>query len=69
MAQILLFFKSIGQLALLLGKVIDLFVEKDKKKAEAKKESLDKLTNAAKETDKKKRASKLNRVIDDVNRL
>ena len=62
-------FTAIGQLLALIGKVISLFMEKDKKKAEAKKEALDKLTNAAKETNKKKRASKLNRVLDDVNRL
>ncbi len=51
------------------GKVFDLFIEKDKKKAEAKKEALDKLTDAAKETDNKERASKLNRVLDDVRGL
>ncbi len=60
---------AITQLFALIGKVFDLFIEKDKKKAEAKKEALDKLTDAAKETDKKKRASKLNRVLDDVRGL
>jgi hypothetical protein len=60
---------AVIQLFKIFGKVLDLFTEKNKKKAEAKKEALDKLTNAAKETDKKKRASKLNRVLDDVNRL
>ena len=60
---------SIIQLFKLIGKVIDLFIEKDKKKAEAKKETLDKLTDAAKETDPKKRASKLLRVLDDANRV
>jgi hypothetical protein len=63
------FFIAIGQLFKLITKVIDLFMEKDKQKAEAKKQALDKLTNAAKETDKAKRASKLNRVLDDVNRM
>jgi hypothetical protein len=63
------FFIALGQLLKIIGKVIDLFREKDKKKAEAKKEALDKLTNAAKETDKKKRTSKLNRVLDDANRM
>jgi hypothetical protein len=62
-------FVAIGQLLALIGKVIDLFMEKDKKKAEAKKEAMDKLTDAAKETDKDKRASKLNRVLDDVRGL
>ena len=60
---------ALGQVFALFGKVLDLFMEKDKKKAEAKKEALDKLTNAAKETDKAKRASKLNRVLDDVRGL
>jgi len=62
-------FTAIIQLFKLIGKVIDLFVEKDKKKSEAKKLALDKLTDAAKETDKKKRASLLNRALDDANRL
>ena len=60
---------AVIQLFKIFGKVLDLFTEKNKKKAAAKKEALDKLTDAAKETDKKKRASKLNRVLDDVNRL
>ncbi len=62
-------FTAIAQLFSIIGKVIDLFREKDAKKAEAKKEALDKLTNAAKETDPKKRASELNRVLDDVRGL
>ena len=62
-------FAAIGQIAALIGKVLSLFMEKDKKKAEAKKQALDKLTDAAKETDPKKRASELNRVLDDVRRL
>lgn len=57
------------QLFKIFGKVLDLFREKDKKKAAKKKIALDKLTNAAKETDKKKRASKLNRVLDRAKRL
>ena len=60
---------AIGQLLALIGKVISLFMEKDKKKSEAKKLALDKLTDAAKETDPKERASKLNRVLDDAGRL
>lgn len=63
------FFIALGQLFKMITAVISLFMEKDKKKSEAKKLTLDKLTNAAKETDKKKRASKLNRVLDDVGRL
>ncbi len=62
-------FTAITQVFALIGKVFDLFIEKDKKKAEAKKEALDKLTDAAKETDPKKRASKLLRVLNDVNGL
>jgi len=69
MAQIILFFKAIGQLSGLIMKVIDLFVEKDKKKAAKKKENLDKLTDAIKETDKKKRTSAVNRVLDDIRRM
>lgn len=60
---------AITQLFKLIGKVVDLFMERDKEKAEKKKANLDKLTNAAKETDRAKRASKLNRVLDDVKRL
>ena len=62
-------FTAIGQLAALLGRVISLFTERNKKKAAAKKDALGKLINAAKETDKKKRASKLNRVLDNTRRL
>jgi len=57
---------AIVQLFKIISKVVDLFLEKNKEKAESKKLALDKLTNAAKETDKDKRASKLNRVLDDV---
>ena len=60
---------AITQLFALFGKVFDLFIERDKKKAEAKKATLDKLTNAAKETDPKKRASALLNVLDDVDGL
>ena len=60
---------AVVQFLKIIGKVFDLFTEKNKKKAAAKKEALDKLTNAAKETDKKKRASKLNRVLDRAKRL
>jgi len=63
------FIIAIGQLLKIIGKVIDLFMEKNKNKAEAKKEVLDKLTNAAKHTDKNKRASAINRVLDGVKRL
>ena len=57
---------AIVQILKLFGKVLDLFMERDAKKAEVKKVALDKLTDAAKETDTTKRASKLNRVLDDV---
>ena len=60
---------AVIQLLKIFGKVFDLFVEKDKKKSAKKKIALDKLTNAAKETDRKKRASKLNRVLDRTKRL
>jgi hypothetical protein len=63
------FFIAFGQLLKLIGKVVDLFMEKNKAKAAAKKEALDKLTDAAKETDPKKRTSKLLRVLDDTKRL
>lgn len=63
------FIIALGQLFKLITKVISLFMEKDKKKAEAKKEVLDKLTDAASETDKKKRTSKLLSVLDDTKRL
>ena len=62
-------FTAATQLFKLVTKVIGLFMEKDKKKSEAKKVALDKLTDAAKETDTKKRASLLNRALDDANRL
>ena len=54
------------QLFKLITKVISLFMQKDAKKSAAQKEELDKLTNAAKETDPKKRTSKLNRILDGV---
>jgi hypothetical protein len=60
---------ALSQLLKVVGQVISLFAEKDKKKAETKKTNIDRLTNAAKETDPKKRASKLNRVLDDVKRM
>jgi hypothetical protein len=63
------FFIAAGQLFKLISKVISLFMEKNKVKAEAKKAALDKLTDAAKETDNAKRTSKLNRVLDDVRGL
>jgi len=63
------FFIAFGQLLKIIGKVIDLFMERDKKKAEAKKLALDKLTGAAKTSDPKKRTSRLNRVLDDIRGL
>lgn len=60
---------AITQLLKLVGQLVSLFAEKDKQKAEKKKQNMDRLTNAAKETDPLRRASKLNRVLDDVNRM
>jgi hypothetical protein len=47
----------------------NLWKEKDKEKAEAKKKVGVQIVDAFKQTDKKKRASRLNRALDDVNRL
>jgi len=69
MAQLFLFIKGIGQIFAVIGKVIDLYREKDAKKAEEKKKTVDKLTDAIKETDRKKRASAVNMVLDDIGRL
>jgi hypothetical protein len=62
-------FVFIIQVLKVLGKFIDLMRERDEKKAKAKELELNRLTHAAKETDPKKRASKLNRVLDSTNRL
>jgi hypothetical protein len=60
---------AIIQFLKIIGQVFSLFVEKDKKQAAKKKENLDNVTDAAKETDPKKRASRLNMALDDINRL
>jgi len=57
------------QLLKIIGKVISLFAEKDKKKAAAKKKIMDEVTDAAKETNPKLRASRLNMALDNTNRL
>ena len=57
------------QLLKIIGKVIDLFIEKDKKKATTKKKIMDEITDAAKETNPKLRASRLNMALDNANRL
>jgi hypothetical protein len=48
---------------------LDLWREKNKEKAEAKKKVATKVIDAFKQTDKKERASRLNRALDDANRL
>ncbi len=57
------------QLLKIIGKVISLFAEKNKEKAAAKKKILDEVTDAAKETNPKLRASRLNMALDNTNRL
>ncbi|MHA2068761.1 MAG: hypothetical protein ACXABY_30725 [Candidatus Thorarchaeota archaeon] len=62
-------FATIGQLLKALNFFLSLWREKDKKKAEAKKKVMTKVVDAFKQTDKKERASRLNRALDDANRL
>jgi hypothetical protein len=62
-------FNSIGQLIKALLFFLDLWREKNKEKAEAKKKVATKVIDAFKQTDKKERASRLNRALDDANRL
>ena len=57
---------AIGQFFRVIGIFLDLWREKDAKEAERKKRVADKVTEAFSETDKKQRASKLNRALDDV---
>ncbi len=57
------------QLLKIFGKVLDLFMEKNKKKAEAKKKVMDEVIDAAKETNPKLRASRLNMALDNASRL
>ncbi len=57
------------QVLKIAGKFLGLMIQRDAKKAEAQALEMDRLTNAAKETDPAKRASKLNRVLDNVRGL
>jgi len=63
------FFIALGQLLKIIGKVIDLFRETNKVKAAKKKDNLNDILDAAKETNKKIRASRLNMALDDTSRL
>jgi hypothetical protein len=60
------FLVAAGQLLKLINKLVSLFMEKDAEKSRDKELEMNRLTNAAKETDPKKRASKLNRVLDNT---
>ena len=48
---------------------LDLWREKDKEKAEAKKKVATQIVDAFKQTDKAKRASRLNRAVSAINRM
>ena len=60
---------TIGQLFKALNFFLSLWREKDEAKAEEKKKVATKVIDAFKQTDKKERASRLLRALDDVNRL
>ena len=60
---------TIGQLIKVLFFFLDLWREKDKEKAEAKKKVATKVIDAFKQTDKKLRASRLNAAVHDINQL
>ena len=62
-------FNTIGQLIKVLFFFLDLWREKDKEKAEAKKRVATKVVDAFKQVDKKERASRLNAAIADINGL
>ena len=62
-------FQLIGNLFKVFFFFANLWQEKDAKKSAEKKEVADKVTNAFKETDPKKRASLLNSAVGDINRL
>ena len=63
------FLTTLGQLFKALNFFLSLWREKDEQKAEAKKKVATKVVDAFKQTDKKERASRLNRALDDINRL
>ena len=58
---------AIGQILKALMFIATIWAEKDKEKSMAKKAVAKKIENALKEPDKKRRASLLNRALDDVN--
>jgi hypothetical protein len=62
-------FATIAQLLKAFNLLLSLWREKNAEKAEAKKKIATKVVDAFKQTDKKERASRLNRALDDVNRL
>ena len=62
-------FQTIGQLLKVVFFFMNLWKEKDKEKAEAKKKVGEQILDAFKQTDKKKRASRLNRAVGSINRL
>ena len=62
-------FTTIGNILKAVLFLAQLWLEKDKKKAAAKKVVADEITDAFKETDPKKRASRLNAAIGNINKL
>jgi hypothetical protein len=62
-------FATLGQLLKAFNLLFSLWRERDAEKAEAKKKVATKVVDAFKQTDKKERASRLNRALDDINRL
>ena len=62
-------FATIGNILKAVLFLAQLWLERDKKKAEAKKVIADKITDAFKQTNKNKQASMLNAAIADINRL
>ena len=61
--------KLIGQFFQIALFFLNLWKEKDKEKAEAKKKIATKVVDAFKQTDKKTRASRLNSAVHDINQL
>jgi hypothetical protein len=62
-------FNTIGNIIKVVLFFLNLWREKDKEKAEAKKKVADQIVNAFKQTDKAKRASRLNRAVSSINRM
>ena len=62
-------FQTIGQLLKVVFFFLSLWKEKDKVKAEAKKKVGEQILDAFKQTDKDKRASRLNNAVGSINRL